>query len=72
MAAKGEIVEEIREIKENLTILRKARRACTCYDGKPHYHELLWDAGMGNEYIAESKREHVAFIKELTLRLQKL
>ena len=72
MAAKGEIAEEIREIKENLTIRRKAERVCTRYDGILHYHELLWDAGMGNGYCEDSDSEYEDFIKKLSLRLQRV
>lgn len=62
-------------LKENLEILRKAKKECDCEAvDKLHYHELVWewDGESGNEYVAESEQEHQSFIKWLEQELQKM
>ena len=70
------IEEEIRLTKENIALLRKARKNCNCgAEDKPHYHVMLhYDSESGDAYSETSKQEHMRFIARLNrdvVRLRK-
>ena len=69
----SELKKQIRLTSQNVRILGKARKACTCSEQKPHYHALLhYDSESGDEYLETSETKHEKFIAKLKRQLAQL
>ena len=61
---------ELNELVTNLKILQDAKPTCTCGAfEKPHYHELVRDGEVGNEYLSDDNEQHKAEVVSLQAEL---
>jgi transcriptional regulator with XRE-family HTH domain len=72
--SREELEEEISVIRENIRILRGAKKDCNCeVSALPHYHVLInYDAESGDDYFEESDIKHHRFIEKLSRELSQL
>ena len=69
----AELEEDIRLTKDNLRLLTKTKKSCTCFQQAPHYHELInYDAESGSEYFETSEAKHQRCLEKLRRDLVKL
>ena len=53
-------------LKENVQLLKKAKRDCECDGSGPHFHVLLHhDSESGDEYFESNDAQHRRFVQKL-------
>jgi adenine C2-methylase RlmN of 23S rRNA A2503 and tRNA A37 len=69
----AELRAEINLTKQNIQLLRTAKKNCRCGGKRSHYHVLIhYDPESGDEYYETSDAKHQRFLDKLRRDLSRL